>query len=106
MNYDDLLDVFVPSEYEHTQITIKIPVGSSVDDVIAVFLENGIGTREGFEEVINHHEFDTEKYWFLNELPENVVFRYAGTKAQWKQVLFYSEEDRALVEAFVVFEGE
>lgn len=42
----------------------------------------------------------------MNELPENVVFRYAGTKAQWKQVLFYSEEDRALVEAFVVFEGE
>ena len=42
----------------------------------------------------------------MNELPENVVFRYAGTKAQWKQVLFYSEEDRALVEAFVVFEEE
>lgn len=42
----------------------------------------------------------------MNELPENVVFRYAGTKAQWKQVLFYSEEDRALMEAQVVFEGE
>ena len=71
MNYDDLLDVFVPSEYERTEVTIKIPVGSSVDDVIDVFLENGIGTREGFEEVINHHEFDTEKYWFLKEIPEN-----------------------------------
>lgn len=71
MNYDALLDVFVPSEYEHTEVTIKIPQGSSVDDVIDIFLENGIGTREGFAEVINHYEFDTEKYWFLKELPEN-----------------------------------
>ena len=71
MNYDDLLDVFVPSDYDRTQITIKIPEGSSVDDVIDIFLANGIGTREGFEEVINEHEFDTEKYWFLTHIPEN-----------------------------------
>ncbi len=70
MNYDDLLDVFVPSEYERTQITIKIPEGSSVDDVIDIFVANGIGTREGFAEVINNYAFDTEKYWFLNELPK------------------------------------
>lgn len=42
----------------------------------------------------------------MNELPENVVFRYAGTKAQWKQIIFLSEEDRALMEEQVVFEGE
>ena len=42
----------------------------------------------------------------MNELPENVVFHYAGTKAQWKQIIFLSEEDRALMEAQVVFEGE
>ena len=70
MNYDDLLDVFVPSDYERTQITIKIPEGSSVDDVIDIFIANGIGTREGFAEVINHHEFDAEKYWFLPHIPE------------------------------------
>ncbi len=42
----------------------------------------------------------------MNELPENVVFHYAGTKAQWKQIIFLSEEDRALMEEQVVFEGE
>lgn len=42
----------------------------------------------------------------MNELPENVVFRYEGTKAQWKQIIFLSEEDRALMEEQVVFEGE
>ena len=42
----------------------------------------------------------------MNEFPENVVFHYAGTKAQWKQVIFLSEEDRALMEEQVVFEGE
>ena len=42
----------------------------------------------------------------MNELPENVVFHYAGTKAQWKQIIFLSEKDRALMEALVVFEGE
>lgn len=42
----------------------------------------------------------------MNEFPENVVFHYAGTKAQWKQIIFLSEEDRALMEEQVVFEGE
>ena len=67
MNYDDLIDAFVPSEYERTQISVKIPEGSSVDDVIDIFVESGIGTREGFEEVINRYPFDTEKYWFLDD---------------------------------------
>ena len=75
MNYDDLLDIFVPSEYARTEITIKIPEGSSVDDVIDIFVANGIGTREGFAKVINEYEFDTEKYWFLNELPEEAPGR-------------------------------
>jgi hypothetical protein len=42
----------------------------------------------------------------MNEFPENVVFHYAGTKRQWKQIWFTSAEDRALMEALVVFEGE
>ena len=42
----------------------------------------------------------------MNEFPENMVFHYAGTKAQWKQIIFLSEEDRALMEEQVVFEGE
>jgi len=42
----------------------------------------------------------------MNELPENVVFHYAGTKRQWKQIRFTSAEDRALMEEQVIFEGE
>ena len=43
----------------------------------------------------------------MNELPENVVFHYAGTKRQWKQIRFTSSaEDRALMEEQVIFEGE
>jgi hypothetical protein len=42
----------------------------------------------------------------MNELPENVVFHYAGTKRQWKQIWFASAEDRALMEEQVIFEGE
>lgn len=42
----------------------------------------------------------------MNELPENAVFHYAGTEAQWKQIIFLSEEDRALMEEQVIFEGE
>lgn len=76
MNYDELLDIFVPSEYERTQITIKIPEGSSVEDTIDIFLANGIGTREGFENVINNYPFDTEKYWFLKEIPSDTANRF------------------------------
>ncbi len=65
-NYDDLLDAF--KEQPVTGIVrITIPEGSTTDEIIDIFLAKGIGTREGFIDVIENYEFD---YWFVKELEE------------------------------------
>ncbi len=67
MNYDELFYAFVPHKsYEVVRITI--PEGYTVDEMIDLFTENGIGTREGFIDAINNYDFD---YDFVRELNES-----------------------------------
>ena len=77
MNYDDLIIAFVPDIMAREQISITIPEGYSVDEIIDLFVENGIGTRDGFIDVINNYEFD---YWFLEDLEcsEDRIYRLEG----------------------------
>lgn len=57
MNYDELFYEFVKHKsYETVRITI--PEGYTVDEIINLMTENGIGTREGFIDVINNYDFD------------------------------------------------
>lgn len=76
MNYDTLLAEFKEKEITGT-IRLTIPEGYTTDEIIDLFVSNGIGTREGFEDVIQNGEFD---YWFINELPENEnrIYRLEG----------------------------
>ena len=57
MNYDELLLEFVEKPSTET-VRITIPEGYTVDEMITLFTENGIGTREGFIDVINNYDFD------------------------------------------------
>ncbi len=57
MNYDELLLEFVDKPSTET-VRITIPEGYTVDEMITLFTENGIGTREGFVDVINNYDFD------------------------------------------------
>lgn len=57
MNYDELLLEFVDKPSTET-VRITIPEGYTVDEMITLFTENGIGTREGFIDVINNYDFD------------------------------------------------
>lgn len=77
MNYDDLLIAFVPERAEREQVSITIPEGYSVDEIIDLFLAHGIGTRDGFIDVINNYEFD---YWFLEDLEcsDDRIYRLEG----------------------------
>lgn len=68
MNYDELFYAFVKStSYETVRITI--PEGYTVDEIITLFTENGIGTREKFIDVINNYDFDFE---FVKALEGNI----------------------------------
>ena len=78
-NYDMLRADFKPQEVSGTT-KITIPEGYSTDEIIDLMVENGIGTREGYVDVIENGEFD---YWFINELEEdgideNRIYRLDG----------------------------
>ncbi len=76
LNYDYLRSAFKPSS-QRTEVRITIPEGYTVDEIIDRFIENGIGTREGFVDVINNYDFD---YPFLDGLitREGRIYRLEG----------------------------
>ncbi|MBQ3184325.1 MAG: endolytic transglycosylase MltG [Clostridia bacterium] len=64
MGYDTLIAQFKPA-VGREEITLTIVEGSTTQEIIDLFVENGIGTQEGFKETIENYEFD---FWFLEEL--------------------------------------
>ena len=72
MNYDDLIYACKPRSAAREQISITIREGLTINEIIDVFVDRGIGTREGFIDVIENHEFD---YWFLNEMTNVSTYR-------------------------------
>jgi len=70
-NYSGLLYEFKEKEVTGT-VRITIPEGYTTDDIIDLFVNRyGIGTREGFVNVIQNGDFSD--YWFVRELEENGV---------------------------------
>ena len=69
MNYSFLLAEF-KEKIDYGTVRITIPEGYTTDEIIDLFVAEGIGTREGFIDVIENGEFD---YWFINDLEENGI---------------------------------
>lgn len=67
MGYDDLVYALIPRGVSREEISITIREGLTVNEIIDVFVSKGIGTREGFIDVIQNYDFD---YWFLDEMGE------------------------------------
>ncbi|MBQ8747358.1 MAG: endolytic transglycosylase MltG [Clostridia bacterium] len=67
MNYDELLYAFKEKPVTGTS-RITIPEGYTTDQIIDLLVSKGIGTREGYVNVINNYDFD---YWFIDELEAN-----------------------------------
>ena len=67
MNYDDFIDVIRKRTSAFDSIRLTIPEGFTIDEIIDIFLENGIGTRENFIDIINNYPFD---YTFVRLLDE------------------------------------
>lgn len=65
MNYDMLLSAFKEKLPERQELRITIPEGYTIDEIIDLMLENGIGTREGYVSAINEYDFD---FWFMDEV--------------------------------------
>ena len=70
MPYDTLISTFKKAAAARTEITITFTEGMTVDEIVDRFVENGIGTRERFIDVIQNYDFD---YWFVKELDELIA---------------------------------
>jgi UPF0755 protein len=57
MSYDEIRYELLGIGKERTTVRITFPEGSTTDEIIELFLKNGIGTREGFEKAIQTHDF-------------------------------------------------
>ena len=75
LNYDQLLSEF-RYRFVREIVRITIPEGYCVEDIIELFVSNGIGDREGFIYAIN--EVDYSEFRFVRELEEsgNLEDRY------------------------------
>lgn len=70
MNYDEFLFEFRYDKTQNNIITVTIPEGYTVDEIIDLFVSKGIGTRSRFIEVINTFKFD---YKFIELLDHQIL---------------------------------
>ena len=75
-NYDSLINMFLAQSGERRIVTIMIPEGYTVDEIIDLFLSEGIGTRDGFVDAIENGQYDYEFIRRLDSLPKDKNRRY------------------------------
>ncbi len=74
MSYDELRSTLSPKKGSRLQKKITIPEGLTTDEIIDIFVSEGIGTKEGFANVIEHGgDFG---YGFLSEISANADRTY------------------------------
>ena len=66
MDYRQLLRAFTASP-KKSIIRLTIPDGATTDEIIDLFVSNGLGSREGFAEAINNYPFEYEFVAYLSE---------------------------------------
>lgn len=75
-NYDSLINTFLAQTGERRIATIMIPEGYTVDEIIDLFISEGIGTKEGFVDAIENGQYDYEFIKRLDSQPKNPYRRY------------------------------
>ncbi|MBO4423492.1 MAG: endolytic transglycosylase MltG [Clostridia bacterium] len=75
-NYDSLIKTFLSQTGERRIVSIMIPEGYTVDEIIDLFISEGIGTREGFVEAIEYGEYDYQFIKLLDSKPRDPNRRY------------------------------
>ncbi len=78
MNYGDINDMFTYIAYTREQVSITIPEGYTVDQIIDLLVENGVGTREGFVAAINEYDYDYRFMEGLDDLDPERTYRLEG----------------------------
>lgn len=101
MNYDQLFTEFKGKNVGRAQISLTIREGWTVDDIIDLFVSNGMGTRAGFIDVINNYDFD---YWFvekLTDLPASRTYRLEGYLFPDTYYFYTDASEMAIIDKFL-----
>lgn len=67
LNYDYMIAEFKPKAAARTEVVVTIPEGYSTDQIVALLVEKGLGTLEGYKRAINEYDFD---YKFLENVDD------------------------------------
>lgn len=78
MNYGDLNDTFTYVANIKEQVSITVPEGYTVDQIIDLLVKNGVGTREGFVAAINEYDYDYRFMEGLENLDPQRTYRLEG----------------------------
>ncbi len=75
LNYDQIVSM-IKNRRSRAIVTITIPEGYTVDDIIELFISQGIGTREGFVSAINEFAYEYDFMEKLNAIELSPDRRY------------------------------
>ncbi|MBE6677310.1 MAG: endolytic transglycosylase MltG [Ruminococcaceae bacterium] len=80
MNYDQIIKALTTEPYVREEVTIVIPEGYTVEQIISLLVENGIGRRENYIYAINEYPYKHEFVKLLEEegYPEGRIYRLEG----------------------------
>ncbi len=81
MNYDTLLALFKKQKNIREIVTLTIPEGFTTDEIIDLFLSEGMGTRDGFEKAIakgDYSEFEFIKRLENEKIKDGRKYRLDG----------------------------
>lgn len=93
MSYDEIRYELFGIGKARTQVRITIPEGLTTDEIIDLFIANGIGKKEKFIEVINDYDFD---YDFISLIPANEGRKYRLDGYLFPDTyMFYSDSSEA-----------
>ena len=80
MNYDQIITALTTKPYVREEVTVVIPEGYTVEQIIDLLVENGIGRRENYIYAINEYPYKHEFVKLLEEegYSESRIYRLEG----------------------------
>ncbi len=80
MNYSQIYSALTVNSVKRTVVRVTIPEGLTTDEIIDLFVKNGIGEREKYIEAINNYPYKHEFVQLLDtmELSDDRTYRLDG----------------------------
>ncbi len=75
--YSGIADVLINEGKENSTVKVRIPEMATIDEIVEILIEKGIGTKESLKRAINETDYE---YDFLKDIPNdpNIEWRLEG----------------------------